>query len=87
VAGEVVKRFAAESPQLYRDKCEAPVPQGKKLYIQTSADRQLPARQQLRMAHHLNAQRITTLRSGHLPMLSYPKELAQYLNTFAFPED
>lgn len=87
VAGEVVKRFAAESPHLYSDVCDAPVPQGKKLYIQTSADRQLPAKQQLRMAQHLDAQRITTLRSGHLPMLSYPKELAEQLNKFAFPEN
>jgi len=81
-AEEVVRRFVAESPHLYTDKCLATPPETRKLYIQTSIDNQLPMRYQMKMAGNLDAQEMLTIRAGHLPMLSEPKELADMLNRF-----
>ena len=80
LAEEVTRRFVEESPHLYSDECHAKVPDGKKIYVETSADAQLPPKVQLKMAGALNAQRIITIRSGHLPMVGHPREMADVLN-------
>lgn len=79
---EIVRRFVAESPHLYRDRCEAPIPLVPKLYIKTERDAQFDDELQEKLATVFEAQHIESIASGHLPMLSKPKELAEMLNKF-----
>lgn len=45
-------------------------------------DYEFPQSLQNKMAKNLNAEQIVTLNSGHLPMISHPKKLADHLNKF-----
>ncbi|HLG03034.1 MAG TPA: alpha/beta hydrolase [Bacteroidia bacterium] len=80
---EVVRRFVAESPHLYTERCEAGIPAAKKCYVITTSDRLVSVKQQQRYAHSLKADTIIRFASGHLPMLSHPKDLADLLNLFS----
>jgi pimeloyl-ACP methyl ester carboxylesterase len=82
-AETVAEKFVAESIQLYFGKCNAPVPDTQKLYIRCSKDLEFPQSLQDKMIKNLNTRQISTLESGHLPMLSCPKELAEILDRFA----
>lgn len=76
----VVNHFTPESRFLYTEKCKAGIPDTNKFYIRLGLDKEFPLSTQDRMAKNLNAQKVTTLQSGHLPMLSQPEELAGVLN-------
>lgn len=78
----VVHQFTPESRFLYTEKCKAGIPDTNRFYIRLSLDKEFPLSVQDKMAKNLNAQKVTTLQSGHLSMLSRPEELADVLNGF-----
>jgi pimeloyl-ACP methyl ester carboxylesterase len=82
LANEVDRRYVAESPRLYTDRCEAPIPETDILYILTTEDRGFPLKVQETMAKNIGARHTVGLPTGHLPMLAKPKELADVLNRF-----
>ena len=45
-------------------------------------DKGLSVQLQDKMIKNLNAQKVVELDSGHLPMISQPKELSEILNNF-----
>jgi pimeloyl-ACP methyl ester carboxylesterase len=81
-AAQVVRRFVPESIALYTDPCRVSPPKTRALYIKTGRDREFPPRLQDAMARNLGSAGIDTIDSGHLPMLSRPKDLADVLNRF-----
>ncbi|MGF1587010.1 MAG: alpha/beta fold hydrolase [Bacteroidales bacterium] len=81
-AEKVYARFIPESKELFFEKCDAGIPDTKRLYIKLAYDRELPLPVQERMAENLKAHKILTLHSGHLPMLSKPSELVKILTRF-----
>lgn len=78
----VVKRFTAESPRLFLERCEAEVPEVESLFIKTMNDQEMPEALQLSMAENLYHAKIKAVPSGHLPMLSDPKTLTAIVNRF-----
>lgn len=79
----IVKEFTPESKALYTAKISFEAPQSRRLYIKLTNDKSMPSDLQDGMAKNLNADRIATIDSGHLPMLSRPDELATILIEFA----
>jgi pimeloyl-ACP methyl ester carboxylesterase len=80
---DVIDHFVAESRRLYTDPVQAPIPAVPRLYIRTTEDQEFSLRHQNRMMANLGTDRAVDLRTGHLPMLSAPGELADVLNRFA----
>lgn len=79
----IVNKFMPESTHLYLDKSNAPIPTTNKLYIKTSNDNELSESQQDKMIKNMDTQQVTNLESGHLPMLSCPKQIAEVLDQFS----
>lgn len=80
----LISKYSPESPRLFLDPVAwTPADLPPCLYVKTSLDRTvLPAIQDLMIAR-AKPVRVETLASGHLPMLSKPKELSAILNAFA----
>jgi len=78
----VVENFTPESKSLYTQKCAAKIPDCERLYIKLIQDKEFLLSMQDKMAVNLKTKNIAALQSGHLPMLSQPKELAKILNGF-----
>lgn len=79
---EVIKRFTSEAKLLYTTKVYYKNLDTKTLYIKLNKDKGLSVQLQDKMIKNLNAQKVVTLDSGHLPMISKPKELSGILNNF-----
>lgn len=79
---QVIHKFTAEARRLYTDRCEAGLPRAKRMYIKLTRDQAGSIAVQERMARNLQADRLETIRSGHLVMMSHPQELASLLNDF-----
>lgn len=79
---EIVKRFTAEAKGLYTTKVHYIKLDIKTLYIKLTNDKCFSIQLQDKMIRNLEAQKTLTLNSGHLPMISKPKELADILNDF-----
>ena len=77
----IIDRFTAESSNLFNTKIENFIPQGKRLYIKTTDDKEFPITLQEQMALNLLAE-TAEIKSGHLPMLSEPRHLAMIMNDF-----
>jgi pimeloyl-ACP methyl ester carboxylesterase len=78
----VKSRITPEAPRLYLDKLTwsampADMP---RLYVKLLKDKSLSSDDQDRMMQRIAPTRMETLQSGHLPMLSQPRELAAILN-------
>lgn len=82
VADEVVARFTPESKWVYLDPTGAATPDVPKLYVKTTNDNELDSALQDSMITNLGPGQVVPLESGHLPMLSRPRELADVLNEF-----
>lgn len=80
--GEVVRRFTPESKRLYTSKCGAGTPSCPRMYIKLTDDKEFPIAVQDKMAQNLAAERVVSIHSGHLPMMSRPHELAGILSQF-----
>lgn len=79
---EVVKRFTPEAKLLYTTKVNYKNLDTKTMYIKLNKDKEFSVQVQDKMMKNLNAQKVVTLDSGHLPMISKPKELSEILNSF-----
>lgn len=79
---EIVKRFTPEARLLYTTKVNYNNLDIKKLYIKLTNDKGFPVQLQDKMIKNLTTQKVVTLDSGHLPMISKPKELSEILNDF-----
>ena len=65
----IVSKFTFESSLLYTQKCNASIPDCKKLYIKLTQDKEFPISMQDKMAKNLKADMVEEIISGHLPML------------------
>lgn len=82
LAKQVAESFVEESVRLYFDRCNAPIPDLPTLYIKCAGDKEFSDSMQNRMVQSLGANEVVSLDSGHMPMLSKPKELADLINRF-----
>lgn len=79
---EVIKRFTPEAKLLYTTKVDYKNLDTKTLYIKLTKDKGFSVQLQDKMIRNLKAQKVVTLDSGHLPIISKPKELSEILNNF-----
>lgn len=79
---KITTEFTPEAKRLYTTKINFSLPNTKRLYIQLTNDKSMPFALQNKMAKNLNANKIEIIDSGHLPMLSKPKQLATSLSAF-----
>ncbi len=79
---KIVDNFTPESRLLYTTIIRYTVPAIKKLYIKCTNDNSLTVVRQDEMIKNLNIQSVETIKSGHLPMLSFPKKTAQIIKEF-----
>jgi pimeloyl-ACP methyl ester carboxylesterase len=79
---EIVRRFTPEAKELYTTKVIYKNLTIKTLFIKLTNDKSFTISLQDQMAANLNAKEKATLNSGHLPMISKPKELAEIVNKF-----
>jgi hypothetical protein len=80
---KIVNEFTPESKALYLTKINFNLPDTNRLYIKLKNDKTMPSTLQDKMAKNLNANKIITIDSGHLPMISKAKQLAGFLSAFA----
>ncbi len=81
----LIADFAPESQGFYRDRIGAQPWSGRRGYLATSRDRELPAALQQRFATRLDASWRQELGTGHLPMLENPEGLATAIESFLTP--
>lgn len=79
---KVITLFTPEAKQLYTKKISYKRIDHETLYIKLTRDNSSPVSVQEKMASNLNTTNIKTIESGHLPMLSKPKQLSDILNKF-----
>ncbi len=79
---KVIDSFVPESKHLFLEKSNVSISKINALYIRLSDDNEFPIHLQDKMIRNLDPKRIITLKSGHLPMMSIPKELAEELKNF-----
>lgn len=79
---KIVNEFTPESKNLYTTKVNFKIPQIPRLYIKMELDNSIPANLQDKMASNLKADKIVSINSGHLPMISQPKQLTRILIEF-----
>ncbi len=78
---DYLARYTAESPHVFFDPVEWKLPDTMpRVYVKTLQDHSVPTLLQERMLARLGPVRIATLDSGHVPMLSKPRELTAILN-------
>lgn len=78
----VITGFVPEARRLFTDERTAGAPDVPALYVETTNDRELPPSLQEDMIANLDADEVATVDSGHMPMLSNPRELADILREF-----
>lgn len=86
-ADRLVADFTPESPGLYRDRTTHRSWPGRRGYLRTTRDRELPVALQRRSARRLGPTWEDSLDTGHLPMLEDPKGLAASIARFLDPPD
>src|SRR5690554_5971315 len=79
---KIVNEFTPESKALYTTKVNFEIPQIPRLYIKMELDNSIPANLQDKMASNLNTDKIVSINSGHLPMISQSKQLTRILIEF-----
>ncbi len=79
----VITRFTPESKYLYTETVKENQLPANTLYVYLSGDKGFSVSLQKQMINNLHGVQVVSIDSGHLPMLSKPKELAEILNQFA----
>lgn len=81
----VLSRLVPEVPRLYLDDVDwSALPESMpRFYVKLLNDRSLNPKKQDRMIERIQASGVESLRSGHLPMLAQPREMAATLNRIA----
>lgn len=78
----IIAQFTPESRRLFTDDRNAAIPDVPTLYVKTTSDKELSSSLQDTMSTNLGADEVRTIESGHMPMLSNPRELAEILEDF-----
>lgn len=81
-ASRIAAEFIPESRRVYTGRVHASVPQVPKLYVKLTQDKEFGESLQERMAANLSADRVESLSTGHLPMLSDPLGVRRILEGF-----
>jgi pimeloyl-ACP methyl ester carboxylesterase len=81
-AQKVADKFVPEPRKIYFDKVTANPPEVPSLFVKLTDDKEFSVTIQDKMISNLSAKDVIEIRSGHLPMISKPKELANILNDF-----
>lgn len=81
-ADALVRNFTPESVYLYTTPVTNVIEEMPTLYIKTTNDLDLSPQMQDAMISHMRAKQVVEIASGHYPMLSHPKELAEALAQF-----
>lgn len=79
---KIVNEFTPESKALYQTKINFNLPATNRVYIKLKNDKSIPYSLQDKMSKNLNANKIITVDSGHLPMISKSKQLGGILTDF-----
>ena len=79
---EVIRRFTPESRQLYTAPVHYSSLPPSRQYLTLTDDRAFSTRVQERMIAQLAPHTTASLPSGHLPMMSHPKAVAEIISTF-----
>ncbi len=79
---EIVRRFSPESAKLYTTKINYNAFPKKSLFIKLLNDKSITPDMQNEMIKNLKCHEVIELSSGHLPMISKPKDLAEIINTY-----
>ncbi|MFD2587242.1 alpha/beta fold hydrolase [Croceitalea marina] len=79
---EVIERFSPESIKLYTTKIHYDSLPKNTLFIKLSNDKSVSQNMQNKMIENLNCKEVVELNSGHLLMLSKPKQLAEIINNY-----
>jgi pimeloyl-ACP methyl ester carboxylesterase len=79
---KIVNEFTPESKALYVTRINFSLPDTIRLYVKLNKDQSIPITLQDKMAKNLKANKIITIDSGHLPMISKAKELEAVLSDF-----
>lgn len=82
VVDEIVERFTPESRRVFLDPVGVGPPAVPRLYVETTRDKEVDVRLQRRMRANLGTDAVRSIDSGHLPMLSHPREVAEILDGF-----
>lgn len=82
VADRIVNEFSPESARLYRDRMGEHTWAGRRGFLFTTVDKELPAAVQRRSAERLGATWAEELATGHLPMLEDPPATAAAIRRF-----
>lgn len=78
----VIDQFTPESRGLFVDSCNTDMPRVPTLYIRTTDDKEFGDSIQEVMIDNLEADKVVSIDSGHMPMLSNPRKLAKILSNF-----
>ncbi|TFE23736.1 alpha/beta fold hydrolase [Cohnella luojiensis] len=80
---EIIQRFVPESVRVYTDSVKAVLPEVPRLYVKLTNDKEFGQPLQDRMIRNLSPERVVTLNTGHMPMLSDPDGLSVILKDIA----
>lgn len=83
VVDRLIADFTPEPQRYYRDRIGATSWRGRRGYVFTGSDRELPLPLQRRFAARLGTSWTRELATGHLPMLEHPVALAETIAAFA----
>jgi pimeloyl-ACP methyl ester carboxylesterase len=78
----ITREFTPESRALYTSKIFFSLPDVSRLYIKLTNDKSIPDTLQDSMAVNFDANKVITIDSGHLPMLSASLRLAGIINKY-----
>jgi pimeloyl-ACP methyl ester carboxylesterase len=81
-ADEVFRKFTPESISIYEQKITYNLPDIPKLYIKLTNDAAYGIPLQEKSIENLKPQKTVELKSGHLPMIGKPNDLAKIVNDF-----
>lgn len=79
ITAQILQTFTPESRKIYTDPILYSIPECRRMYIQTTEDRSIPASLQNQMAQELKAHQTVKVPGGHLAMLSQVKALSTIL--------
>lgn len=82
LTGRIISGFIPESRRLFRDRTASGTWAGRRGYVLTTRDRELPLAVQRKSAQTLGAEWTRELPTGHLPMLEDPQALTAVITDF-----
>jgi pimeloyl-ACP methyl ester carboxylesterase len=82
VTQRIIRNYTPESKKIFFEKVDIVIPDVKRMYIKLQQDNEFKIAIQDRMAANLKPDKVLTINSGHLPMLSIPEHLTNIIKDF-----